>query len=228
MRISPGELIATLLYVLLWPALMLMIGGDWSWLAGWIFSGWFVVLCAWTIVWLYINEPALLTERYRRPGTGGQSRGDTLIVYCLAAGFLAWIVVMPLDARRFRWSPALPPWINIVGAALLLLSGHFLRRAFTDNPFVSALVRIQAERAHQVATTGVYAVVRHPMYLGALLMFAGAPLLTGSIAALGVGMGLSLLLAIRIVAEETLLAGELAGYEDYRRRVPYRLVPLVW
>ena len=61
MRISPGKLIATLLYVLLWPALMLMIGGDWSWLAGWIFSGWFVVLCAWTIVWLYIIEPALLT-----------------------------------------------------------------------------------------------------------------------------------------------------------------------
>jgi protein-S-isoprenylcysteine O-methyltransferase Ste14 len=90
------------------------------------------------------------------------------------------------------------------------------------------LVRVQTERAHRVVSTGVYGVVHHPMYLGAILMFVGAPVLIGAASALIVGAALSLLLAARIVDEEKLLALELAGYDDYRRRVRYRLVPFVW
>jgi protein-S-isoprenylcysteine O-methyltransferase Ste14 len=82
--------------------------------------------------------------------------------------------------------------------------------------------------AHRVVSTGVYSVVRHPMYLGAMLMFVGAPLITGAASALAMGGALSLLLAVRIVDEEKLLALDLAGYDDYRRRVRYRLVPFVW
>jgi protein-S-isoprenylcysteine O-methyltransferase Ste14 len=70
--------------------------------------------------------------------------------------------------------------------------------------------------------------VRHPMYLGAACMFAGGPLLLGSTAGLLLGVALSLLLAVRIVDEEKLLARELEGYEDYRQRVRYRLLPYVW
>ena len=218
----------TALYLLFWPALILLLAGDARWPEGWIFDGWFLGVCASTIGWLYRRDPALLAERYRRPGTGGQSPRDKMIVYFLLLGFIAWIVLMPLDARRFHWTPPFPFAVKVAGGAFLLLSWVFLFRSFTDNTFLSPLVRIQTERQHRVVSTGVYAVVRHPMYLGAILMFLGGPLLVGAATALAIGVALSLLLAGRIVGEEKLLAVELPGYDEYRRRVRHRLVPFVW
>jgi protein-S-isoprenylcysteine O-methyltransferase Ste14 len=185
-------------------------------------------VCASTIGWLYRKDPALLAERYRLPGSGGQSRRDKVVVYLLFVGFIAWMVLMPLDARRFHWSPPFPLAVEVAGGAFLILSWVFLFRSFTDNTFLSPLVRIQTERQHRVVSTGVYAMVRHPMYLGAILMFLGGPLLVGAATALAIGVALSLLLAARIVDEEKLLAVELPGYDEYRRRVRHRLVPFVW
>lgn len=169
-----------------------------------------------------------MAERYRRPGTGGQSRGDKLIVYGLLLGFTVWIVLPPLDARRFGWTPRLSGWVEAGGGLLLLGAAFFFFRSYSDNPFLSPLVRIQAERGQRVVSTGVYGLVRHPMYLGASLMFIGAPLLLGSAYGLLVGIGLVLLLVVRIVNEEKLLARDLKGYDDYRQKVGYRLVPFVW
>ncbi|HMJ56897.1 MAG TPA: isoprenylcysteine carboxylmethyltransferase family protein [Polyangiaceae bacterium] len=226
--LSSLKLILTAIYLLLWPTLILFLAGDWRWTEGWIFGAWFVALCASVIGWLYRKDPALLAERYRRPGSGGQSRRDAIIVYMLLLGFTAWIILMPLDARRFRWTPALPPLAVIIGGALLMLSWFFLLRSFTDNTFLSPLVRIQAEREHRVVSGGVYGVVRHPMYLGAVLMFIGGPLLLGAVTALAAGVALSVLLAVRIVDEERLLSKDLPGYDEYRQRVRYRLLPWVW
>ena len=225
---SPGRLLFTAVYLLFGPALMLLLAGDWRWPEGWIFGGWFVAVGASTIAWLYRNDPGLLAERYRMPGTGGQSRRDRIIVYLLAVGFIAWVVLMPLDARRFHWTPRLPLAVELVGDALLVLSWLLLFRSFADNTFGSALVRVQTERGHRVVTTGVYGWVRHPMYLGATLMFVGGSLVTGAATALVVGLALSLLLAVRSLDEEELLTRELPGYDDYRRRVRYRLIPFVW
>jgi protein-S-isoprenylcysteine O-methyltransferase Ste14 len=226
--LSSFRLILTALYLVLWPALILLLAGDWRWTEGWAFGVWFVAVCASVIGWLYRKDPALLAERYRRPGSGGQSRRDTIVVYLLLLGFSAWIILMPLDARRFRWTPPLPLAIEVISAALLLLAWFFLFRSFTDNTFLSPLLRIQAEREHRVVSTGVYAVVRHPMYLGAVLMFIGAPLLVGALTALAAGIAVSILLALRIVDEERLLSTDLPGYAEYRQRVRYRILPGVW
>jgi protein-S-isoprenylcysteine O-methyltransferase Ste14 len=226
--VSRLKLVVTVLYMLSWPALVLLLAGDWRWAEGWLFGAWFFSLCAMTIAWLYRKNPLLLAERYRRPGTGGQSRRDEILVYLLVFGFLVWIALMPLDARRFRWTPRPPLAVEVAGGVLLALSSFFLFRSFADNPFLSPLVRVQAERGHQVVSAGVYRVVRHPMYLGAVLMFLGAPQLVGAASALVAGVALSLLLAVRIADEEKLLARELPGYDAYRRRVRYRLLPFVW
>jgi len=226
--LSSTKLILTACYLLLWPTLILFLAGDWSWIEGWIFGTWFIAVCASSVAWLYRRDPALLVERYRRPGSGGQSRRDVVVVYLLFLGFIAWVMLLPLDARRFRWTPPLPLAVAIVGGALLLCSWFFLFRSFTDNTFLSPLVRIQAEREQHVVSTGVYAVVRHPTYLGAVLMFIGGPLLVGALVALVVGVALSVLLALRIIDEERLLTKELPGYDEYRRRVRYRLLPWVW
>ncbi|MGE5403238.1 MAG: methyltransferase family protein, partial [Candidatus Doudnabacteria bacterium] len=108
------------------------------------------------------------------------------------------------------------------------ISLFFLYRSFTDNPFLSPLVRIQRERNHKVVTTGVYSFVRHPMYLGAILMFIGAPLLLGSMYGIMLGALLSLFLVIRIFGEEKMLIEELEGYVDYTKKVKYRLIPFIW
>src|SRR5262249_19327046 len=80
-RMSPLKLILTVLYMLMWPALLLFLAGDWHWRQGWIFGGWFLAVCASTMAWLYRKDPALLAERYRMPGSGGQSRRDKIIVF---------------------------------------------------------------------------------------------------------------------------------------------------
>jgi protein-S-isoprenylcysteine O-methyltransferase Ste14 len=227
-RPSFAKLVATAAYLLAWPLVLLGLAGDGRWIEGWIFSVWFVTLCSACIVWLYRKDPALLTERYRRPGSGGQPRSDTFIVYGLFLGFIAWIALPPLDVRRFGWAPRLPRWVELGGVPLLLAAAFFFFRSFADNPFLSPLVRIQSERNQRVVQAGVYRIVRHPMYLGASMMFIGGPLLLGSFYGLLLGSALVLLLVIRIRGEERLLARELEGYEAYRQKVRYRLAPWIW
>lgn len=227
-HVSPLKLAGAALYIAAWPALMFVVAGDGRWLEGWLFAGWFLGLCATVIVWLYYKDPALLAERYRPPGSGGQKGRDRAVVYALVAGFAVWILVMPLDARRYRWTPPLPVGLKAAGGALLLVSEFLLFRAFHDNTFLSPLVRIQTERKQRVVSTGVYGFVRHPMYLGAILMFVGTPLLLGSAIGIVVATAMTLLLAFRVVGEERVLADELDGYPEYRRKVRYRLLPFVW
>jgi protein-S-isoprenylcysteine O-methyltransferase Ste14 len=224
---SPLKSIATGLNVLFWPALMLVLGGDMRWVQGWIFGVWFVALCSGTIVWLALNNPALLAERYRTSG-GGQKGWDRFAVAGLMLGFLSWIALMPLDARRFRWSPPFPLAAEVLGGALLLFASFFLFRSFRDNSYLSPLVRIQSERKHSVVSTGVYGFVRHPMYLGAMLLFFGGALLLGSLVGNGLALALTLLLAARSTGEEKMLVEELDGYAEYRKQVRYRFIPGVW
>ena len=222
------KLVGAILYILLFPVLLFLLAGDWEWPEGWVFAIWFLLLCYTTITYLYRRDPALLEERFRKPGTGSQPPRDKLIVYLLVAGFIAWIAVMPLDARRFGWSPPFPSWLTALGVAGLAVSFFFFFRSYTDNPFLSPLVRVQDERGQKVVSRGVYALVRHPMYLAAVLMFLATPLLLGSVAGLVAGLLLVLLLIARIGIEEALLARELPGYAEYCGKVRYRLVPGVW
>ena len=119
---------------------------------------------------------------------------------------------------------ALPRAVGLAPGRLALL----FFRAFRDNTFLSPLVRVQSERRQRVVSTGVYAFVRHPMYLGAVLMFVGAPILLGSALGLVVAAAMTALLAGRILIEERVLVRELDGYAEYRETVRYRLIPFLW
>jgi protein-S-isoprenylcysteine O-methyltransferase Ste14 len=149
-------------------------------------------------------------------------------VYGLVIGFMCWIVVMPLDAKRFGWSPTFPFWLNGLGGAALAGSFFLFFRSFTDNTFLSPLVRMQDDRMQRVVSTGVYGFVRHPMYLGGILMFLGAPLLLGSIYGVLAGLALTVLLVARILGEEKMLNRDLEGYRKYTQHVRYRLIPFLW
>lgn len=207
--------------------LQLWLAGDWRWVEGWIFGVWFVSVIAVYLLWLNYKDPALMAERLRLPGTGGESHSDLAILIGVKLGFLVWLFLPSLDVR-FGWTPRLPLWCETCGGILLLPGSFFLFRALTDNTFASQLVRIQIERGQHVIDTGVYRLVRHPMYLGGNLMSVGGALLRGSICGLQVALGVVLLLVLRIFVEEKLLARDLDGYFAYCERVRYRLLPHVW
>jgi protein-S-isoprenylcysteine O-methyltransferase Ste14 len=226
-KITLGKLFFTFLYILIFPILLLFLSGDWFWTEGLMFSIWFLILCYTTIIYLYRKDPALLTERYKQPGTANQKGWDKYIVVGLFVGFITWIIIMPLDAKRYAWTH-LPLSLKIVGGIFLVFSFFLFIRSYTDNTFLSPLVRIQTDRKHQVVTSGVYAFVRHPMYLAGSLLFVGTPLLLGSAFGLIFGFILVLLLASRILGEEIMLTDELEGYAEYKKKVKYRLIPYVW
>jgi len=227
-KTSPGKLFLTFLYILIFPAILLFLSGDWLWKEGWIFSMWFIVLCYTTIIYLYKKNPELLEERYKQPGSSNQKRWDTYVVIGLFLGFIFWIVIMPLDAKRFTWTGSFPVITKMLGGAFLLLSFFFFFRSYKDNTFLSPLVRVQEERKHKVITTGVYGIVRHPMYLGGSLLFIGTPMLLGSLFGIITGTLLLILLAFRITGEEKMLLEELDGYAEYKMKVKYRLIPHIW
>jgi protein-S-isoprenylcysteine O-methyltransferase Ste14 len=227
-KMTAARMIFTAIYILIFPALILFLSGDWFWIEGWIFNIWFIALCAMTIIYLYRNDPALLAERYKKPGTANQKGWDKYVVYGLVLGFMLWIAIMPLDAKRYEWSAGFPLLVKILGGIGLLKSSFLFYRSYADNTFVSPLVRIQAERKQQVVSTGVYRFVRHPMYLGGILLFIGTPMLLGSIYGALIGALIAFLLVARIIGEEKMLVNELDGYTDYRKKVKYRLIPFIW
>ena len=184
-------------------------------------------MCA-TIIFLYRKDPALLAERYKKPGTANQKGWDKYVVYGLLPGFIPWIVIMPFDAKRYGWTTYFPLWVKFSAEFADNVIPFFFYRSYTDNTFLSPLVRIQTERKQRVVSTGVYGFVRHPMYLGGLLLFIGTPMLLGSIYGVLIGLVILFLLVARIIGEEKMLVNELEEYADYRKKVKYRLIPFVW
>lgn len=227
-KITTGQLIFTVIYLLFWPTLFLFLSGDWFWTEGWIFGIWFLITCTTIMLYMYFKDPSLLAERFRKPGTGSQKTWDKIFFNLITIFFLSWNIVIPLDSLRFRWTVDFPAMLKYVGCILLLLSSFFLYRSFSDNTFLSPLIRVQTERQQKLVTTGVYGFVRHPMYLGGLLMFIGAPLLMGSYYGIGIGFLVVILLAIRTLGEEKMLIEELEGYEKYKHKVKYRFLPFIW
>lgn len=228
--LSVARVVVPVLFAIAWPALVLLLAWDAAWVEGWLFAVWFVGLYATVTVWMYVKDPALLAERRRRAPkeASAAERRDRGLVLLLFVAFTAWFVLIPLDARRFGWTPGWTPGVKALGGILLLASAFFLFRAFHDNTFLSGVTRVQSDRKQRVVSTGVYAVVRHPMYLGMVLMAVGGPLLLGSRVGLLPAAIVAAVLIVRIRREERLLEEELEGYADYRRRVRYRLIPLVW
>jgi protein-S-isoprenylcysteine O-methyltransferase Ste14 len=173
------------------------------------------------------KDPGLLAERMRWPRRGEESRADMAILFGIKVDAIAWLVLPALD-RRFGWTPRLPLWTAACGGLLLAVGCFLMLRSITDNTFLSQVVRIQSDRGQRVVSTGVYSFVRHPMYLGACLLFVGSALMAGSAAGLVVGAVMTCLLVVRIFGEERVLVRGLEGYSAYREKVRYRLIPGVW
>lgn len=206
---------------------LFLAAGTLAWPAGWAFLALFFGFGAGLTLWLLKHDPQLLVERMTGLGKPDQKAWDKLFYLSANLLFLVWLVVMPLDAVRFRWSQ-LPFWLQVVGAILLLVSFALLFLTFKENSYLSPAVRVQTERGQTVVSTGPYRYVRHPMYAASILLLIGTTFLLGSLYGLFGALIIGIAVALRAVQEERVLQAELPGYDAYVRRVKHRFVPYVW
>jgi protein-S-isoprenylcysteine O-methyltransferase Ste14 len=175
-------------------------------------------------VYLSINDPALL-ERRKNVGPGAeQNPVQRLIMSIALLSILALLVYCALD-HRFTWSPV-AVWVSIIGNVMVALGLGINLVVFRENSFGGSTV--QTFEAQKVISTGPYALVRHPMYLGVLMMMLGVPFALGAWRGLAVFVVLIPGLVWRILDEEQLLKQELPGYTEYVQKVRFRLVPYLW
>ncbi|MET4387626.1 protein-S-isoprenylcysteine O-methyltransferase Ste14 [Bradyrhizobium sp. F1.4.3] len=219
-------LLQNTIFVVAMGALLFASAGTLHWPAAWVFLVTSVLLgplCGW---WLYRIDPALLAERLRPVLQKDQPAADKAFMIVFIVVILAWLIAMGLDRRHL--ASGMPPALQALGLVLYLTSTLFTLWVFRENSFAAPVVKLQAERAQRVISTGPYAHVRHPMYSGMILFFTGVPLLLGSWWGLAMTPLLLALLAVRIRIEERTLVAGLPGYADYATRVRYRLLPGVW
>jgi len=167
------------------------------------------------------TDPALVERRL----TAKEERAAQSTVQRLGAVIWVATFLIPGLDQRFGWS--LVPWLVVVLSDLLVLSGYlFLVRVLKENSYASRVVEVQ--EGQTVITTGPYALVRHPMYLGTFVMLVFSPLALGSYWALIPAALTPVFLVLRIRDEENMLLQELPGYREYTTRTRYRLIPGVW
>jgi protein-S-isoprenylcysteine O-methyltransferase Ste14 len=207
-------------------ALLFACAGTLHWPSAWVFLATCALigpLCGW---WLYRIDPALLAERLRPVLQRDQPAADKVFMTVFVVAMLAWLAAMGLDRRHL--ASDMPVALQVLGLVLYVTSTLFILWVFRENSFAAPVVKLQAERAQRVISTGPYAHVRHPMYSGMMLFFAGVSLLLGSWWGVAMTPVFLVLFAVRIRIEERTLREGLPGYSDYATRVRYRLLPRVW
>jgi len=213
-------------YLLLAGLVLLGLSGRIGWAAAWAYLVFLAGYLCGLGVLLYRRHPGLLAERSGvQPGT---QPWDVVLASLSAVWLpLALYAVAGLD-QRFGWSPAVPGPVVAAGGLLLLVGAALSTWAMLVNEFFSAVVRLQDDRGQVVVTGGPYRFVRHPGYLGSLLLYSGVALLLGSVWALAVVAVLAAVLVVRTAKEDRFLHEQLAGYPQYARRVRFRLLPGLW
>jgi len=191
---------------------------------GWAFIIVFTISTIIIGAYLALKDPALL-ERRIEAGPGAEARPAQKAIISLAfVGFFALLVVSVLD-HRFGWTQV-PASVSVLGNVLVALGLMIDLRVFHENSYGASTIRRM--EGQTVISTGPYALVRHPMYVGVLVMVIGVPLALGSYWGLAFMFLNVAVLMLRILDEEAMLKRELEGYVAYTRSVRYRLVPGLW
>lgn len=210
--------IAFFAVLLFWPA------GTLNYWQAWVFIAIFIAATIIPSIYLAVNDPAALRRRMKAGPTAETRPVQRVAVVGTIVSVVAELVISALD-HRFGWSQV-PTAVIIVGNVLVAVGLGLAQLVVIQNSYAAATITVEAEQ--KVVSTGLYGVVRHPMYVGALIMMVGTPLALDSYWGLvAIFPGLAVL-ALRIVDEENMLRQELTGYREYIEKVHYRLVPYVW
>ena len=207
--------------VILVGILVFLPAGTLNFINGWIFMGiLFVPMFIAGIVMMFKN-PYLLEKRLDAKEKQAE---QSLVVKLSGLMFLAGFVVAGLDFR-FGWWP-LPKAVSIAAAVVFLVAYALYAEVLRENTYLSRTIEVQENQ--KVIDTGLYGIVRHPMYSATLLLFLSMPLVLGSVISFVIFLAYPLIIIKRLKAEEEFLEKELEGYSEYRKKVKYRLIPFIW
>lgn len=190
----------------------------------WVYSIIFYSSAALITIYLWKKDPKLL-ERRVEAGPRAEKEKTQKLIQVFASILFCAILIIPSFDHRFGWSNV-PPYIVIAGDILVALGFFLIFLVLRENTFAAATIKVSADQ--KVITTGPYSIVRHPMYSSALIMLLGTPLALGSWWGLLILIPFTLILILRLLDEEKFLSENLPGYNEYRQKVRYRLIPLLW
>ena len=207
--------------IVLVGALLFLPAWTFNYFGAWLFLGiLFIPMIIMGIV-MFFKAPKLLEKRLSNKEKEGAQRG---VVVLSGLMFLIGFVLSALDAR-FSWS-YVPIWLTIAAAVIFLIGYALYAEVMRENAYLSRTVEVQ--EGQKVISTGLYGVVRHPMYLSTLLMFLTVPLVLESFWGLIPFAFYIPVIVVRIINEEKILTRGLEGYAEYKKKVKYRLIPFIW
>ena len=216
-----GALVKFLLGVVLVGVLVFLPAGTFNYFGGWLLMGiLFVPMFIAGIVMMFVN-PDLLKKRLNAKE---KEREQSIVVKLSGLMFILGFVMAGLDFR-FGWFP-LPIEISVGGAVVFLLAYIMYAEVLRENTYLSRTIEVQENQ--KVISTGLYGVVRHPMYSATLLLFLSMPLVLGSLISFAIFLAYPFIIAKRIKNEEEVLTQNLEGYKEYKEKVKYRLIPFIW
>lgn len=221
MKLLFSALIKVTLGILLVGALIFLPAGTLAFAKGWLLMGLlFIPMLIAGFVMLF-KAPKLLAKRL----DAKEKQGDQKLVVAMSGlMFVAGFVVAGLD-YRFPWS-RMPMAVTVVSSVLFLVAYGLYAEVLRENAYLSRTVKV--EEGQTVISTGLYGIVRHPMYAATILLFIMMPLVLGSWYAAIIFLAYPVLIVIRLSGEEKLLLKELPGYGHYREKVKYRIIPFIW
>jgi protein-S-isoprenylcysteine O-methyltransferase Ste14 len=187
----------------------------------WVYLGILFIPILFVFIFLFKNNPELLERRMRTQET---EKPQKLIIKISIFAFFLTFIIPGLD-HRFNWSTV--PVAVVIIADIIVIAGYLIFfLVIKENAYASRIIEVEEDQ--KVISTGLYAVIRHPMYLGVLLMYLFSPIALGSFWAVIAFLPLLVLILFRIFNEEQVLAKELPGYKAYMQKVKRRLVPFIW
>ncbi len=210
-----------LLGVILVGLLIFLSAGSFHYFNGWLLMGILFLPMFLAGIVMMLRDPDLLKKRLNAKET---EKEQSAVVKLSGLMFIAGFILAGLGFR-FGWY-ILPKWISVAAAAIFLAAYLLYAEVLRENAYLSRTIRVQD--GQKVIDTGLYSIVRHPMYSATLLLFLSMPLVLGSVYSFAVFLTYPFIIAKRIRNEEALLERELDGYCEYKQKVKYRLIPFIW
>ena len=210
-----------LLGVVLVGALIFLPAGSLLFFNGWLFMGLLFIPMFLAGIVMMIKNPELLKKRLNAKE---KQKEQSLVIKLSGIMFLAGFIVAGLGFR-LRWY-VLPKYAVIIASVIFLIAYVLYAEVLRENTYLSRTVEVQENQ--KVIDTGLYGIVRHPMYFATLLLFLSMPIVLGSVYSFVIFLAYPFIIGMRIKNEEELLEKELVGYREYKQKVKYRLIPFIW
>ena len=216
-----SAIIKFILGVALVGLLVFLPAGTLKFFGGWLFMAILFVPMFFAGIVMMIKNPKLLESRL---DAKEKQKEQSLVVKLSGLMFVVGFIVAGLDFR-FSWLP-LPKIVSIIATVLFLIAYLMYAEVLRENTYLSRTIEVQ--QGQKVIDTGLYGIVRHPMYTATLLLFLSMPLVLGSIISFVIFLAYPAIIISRLKNEEIFLEKELEGYKEYKQKVKYRLIPFIW